>query len=264
MKHPRAYSFWRPLNVVLAAFVGLIVLIQPPVCQATENVGKVVKKRMDAYGTAPGESRERIFPRSDVVFGELIETDGGAAILIEMNDDTELFLGERASLVIDEFVYEPGSASMKAVYNFTLGTLRFVSGEMASEGISILTPSAAIGLRGSDAVIFVTPDGGTIINVLEGVFTVRARDTDGGPVIDVGAKQNVSIARGGMIAPVSQGLQLPDYTHEFEAKTPDYSDDYYDLTVGGAFEGARPGNVTGSAGADEGHGDGGGHHDAPD
>jgi len=264
MKHLRVNSFWRRLGIVLAAFVGLIVLILPPVSQASENIGKVIKKRMDTYGTAPGESRERKFPHNKVVFGELIETDGGAAILIEMNDDTELFLGERASLVIDEFVYEPGSASMKAVYNFTLGTLRFVSGKMASEGISILTPSAAIGLRGSDAVIFVTPDGGTIINVLEGVFTVRARDTADGPIIDVGPKENVSIAQGGMIAPVSLGLQLPDYTHEFEAKTPDYSDDYYDLTVGGAFEGARPGNVTGSAGANEGHGDGGGHHDAPD
>lgn len=264
MKHLRANSFWRRLSLVLAAFVGLIVLIQPSVCQASESIGNVVKKRMDAYGTAPGESRERIFPHGDVVFGELIETDGGAAVLIEMNDDTELFLGERASLIIDEFVYDPGSASMRAVYNFTLGTLRFVSGKMASEGISIVTPSAAIGLRGSDAVIFVTPDGGTVINVLEGVFTVRSRDTDGGPVIDVGPKENVSIARGGMITPVSQGLQIPDYTHEIEAKAPDYSDDYYDLTVGGAFEGARPGNVTGSAGASEGHGDGGGHHDAPD
>ncbi|HEY9080022.1 FecR family protein [Magnetovibrio sp.] len=264
MKHFRANTFWRHLKAVLTAFVGLIVLVQAPVCQATETVGKVVKQRMDAYGTAPGQSRERKFPRYNVVFGELIETDGGAAILIEMNDDTELFLGERASLVIDEFVYDPGSASMRAVYNFTLGTLRFVSGKMANDGISIVTPSAAIGLRGSDAVIFVTPDGGTIINVLEGTFTVRSRETADGPVIDVGAKENVSIARGGTITPISEGLQLPDYTHEFEAKTPDYSDDYYDLTVGGAFESARPGKVTGSAGADEGHGDGGGHHDAAD
>lgn len=260
MKHLKTNSIWRPLNVGLAAFFGLIILIQPPVCQAAESIGTIVKKRMDAYGTAPAENRERVFPRYEVVFGELIETDGGAAVLIEMNDDTELFLGERASLVIDEFVYEPKSATMKAVYNFTLGTMRFVSGKMASEEISILTPTAAIGLRGSDAVIFVTPDGATTINVLKGTFSVRSRETAGGPVIDVGAKENVSIARGGMITPIGKGLQIPDSTHEYETKTPNYSEDYYDLTVGGAFESARPGKVTGSAGASDGQGGGGGGH----
>ena len=264
MKPTKLSCFYRFAGVVLSVLIGASFLVLPPPSFAAENVGKVYKQRADAYGTPPGETRERKFPRYSVVHGELIETSGGAAILIKMIDNTELLLGERASMVIDEFVYDPDSGRMQAVYNFALGTLRFVSGKMAGEGVSIITPSAAIGLRGSEAVIFVTPDGETIVNVFDGTFSVRSRDYSDEPAIDVAPNQNVSVARGAPVSAIAKGVQLPDYTHAPDAKVPDFSDDFVDLTDDGAFYKAPAGKVTGSAGAGDGHDDEGGHHDAAD
>lgn len=243
------------LAVVLMAFAAFALSMLTPPAIGAETVGKVFKQRADAYGTPPGEDKERKFPRYDVVHGELIETSGGSAILIKMEDDTELYLGERASLVIDDFVYDPKNKTGGAVYNFTLGTLRFVSGTMASEGISIVTPAANIGLRGSEAVIFVTPDGGTIVNVIEGTFSVRSKEYNDSPAIDVMKDQNVSVSPGATLSQIGTGIQLPDYTHAPDAKVPDYSDDLVDLTIGGAFDAARPGKVTGSAGTHDDHDD---------
>jgi len=264
MKPTKLSCFSRFVGAVLSVLIGASFLFLPPPSFAADNVGKIYKQRADAYGTPPGGERERKFPRYSVVHGELIETSGGAAILIKMIDNTELSLGERASMVIDEFVYDPDGRHMQAVYNFTLGTLRFVSGTMAGEGVSIVTPSAAIGLRGSEAVIFVTPDGGTIVNVFDGIFSVRPRDGADDTAINVAPNQNVSVARGAPVSAIGIGVQLPDYTHALDAKVPDFSDDLTDLTDGGAFEKARGGKVTGSAGPSDGHGDEGGHHDAPD
>lgn len=253
----------RALLLGLAASLIALALQSGPALG--EEVGTVTKIRADAYGTPPAGNRERKYPRYDVVFGELIETDGGAALLITMNDDTELFLGERASLTIDEFVYEPGGKTARAVYNFTVGTLRFVSGDMDSAAITIQTPNANIGLRGSEAIVFVTPDGNTILNVLKGTFWVHRREASDreGPPVEVTANQNVSVTGAAPPSPVGVGIQMPTYTHApspadlggtFDTDTghdgPDYSEDLRELTPGSGFDKARPGKVGGSRGGD--------------
>lgn len=226
-----------------------------------EVVGTIAKKRADAYGTPPGEDRERKFPRYDVVFGELIETSGGAALMIDMKDGTELFLGERAKLVIDDFVYDPQTKSGKAVYEFSIGTLRFVSGEMNNDGVTIATPNAYIGIRGSEAIIFVTPEGDTTVNVTKGSFRVRSRERDDVPSIDLQANENVSLSGAATFSPVGAGIAIPDYSHDTLDKTPDYSDDLLDIRSGSGFDKARDGEVGGSRG---GHGDDDDAHDHPD
>lgn len=228
---------------------------------AADSIGTVSKQRADAYGTPPNGSRERKFPRYDVVFGELIETSGGAAILIKMNDDTELFLGERASITIDDFVYEPGGKTGHAVYKFTVGTLRFVSGAMHGNGVTIETPNAYIGIRGSEAVIFVTLEGQTTVNVIKGTFSVGSRDRPDAPAIDVKANQNVTLSGVATFSPVETGIKVPDYSHappdsgtfdkDSGGKGPDFSEDLKDIRSGGGFDKAREGKVTGGRGHDD-------------
>jgi len=192
-----------------------------------------------------------------------------------MNDDTELFLGERASLTIDEFVYEPGSKTGRAVYNFTVGTLRFVSGTMDSAEITIQTPNANIGLRGSEAILFVTQEGETVLNVIKGTFWMRARDRSGrdDPPVEVLANQNVSIIGAAPPSPIGVGLRMPSYTHapspqdidgsafdrDRDASGPDHSEDLKDIKSGGGFDKARAGKVKGDRG-----GSGGGHDSGHD
>lgn len=257
-------SPWRYLAAGLIMVVLGAVWLASVTAFAAESVGTVAKKRMDVYGTPPDGSRERVFPRHDVVYGELIETSGGGAVLVRLSDDSELYIGERASLTIDDFVYDPQTQTGKATYNFAIGTLRYVSGDMQETEISILTPNANIGIRGSEAVIFVTPEKQTIVNVIEGRFSVRSRDRPDLPAVDVEAGQNVSLSGVTDFSPVGQGVKMPEYSHDPADKVPDYSDDFYDLQSSGGFDRARDGRDVGDRSTDTGgggHDDGGGHID---
>ena len=88
---------------------------------------------------------------------------------INLIDDTRVELTEQSRLVIDEFVYDPsqdlGSLSMKA----SLGTVRYASGQIAKrykQNVKISTPSATIGVRGTDFIMTVDEFGGSMITLL--------------------------------------------------------------------------------------------------
>ena len=88
---------------------------------------------------------------------------------IDFIDETRVELTEQSRLVIDEFVYDPandvGSLSMKA----SLGTVRYASGQIAKkykQNVKIRTPSATIGVRGTDFIMVVDEMGGSMITLL--------------------------------------------------------------------------------------------------
>lgn len=88
---------------------------------------------------------------------------------IDFVDDTRVDLTDHSRLLIDEFVYDPandiGSISLKA----TLGTVRYASGQIAKryqQNVKIRTPSATIGVRGTDFIMLVDEIGGTMVTLL--------------------------------------------------------------------------------------------------
>lgn len=248
---------------LICALVVLGMLGTSQASFAAEAVGKVFKQRHDVYGTLPNDDRERLFPRYKVYMGQLIETSGGAAIQMKLDDKTELYLGERAQLTLDEFVYDPDNAStQRAVYNFTLGVMRFVSGNMNNTGVTINTPAVSIGLRGSDAIIAVAPDGATTISVLEGVFSVLSVTGVGDEPVEVPADRSVSVAVGGPVSALQVGVSMPDYEPSEGEKVSDFGTDAIDLQKGGAFHDAK--SRTGRVGGTAGHHDDDDHHGPAD
>ena len=88
---------------------------------------------------------------------------------IDFMDETRVDLTEHARLTIDEFVYDPandvGSLSIKA----GLGGVRYASGQIAKryrQNVKIKTPSATIGVRGTDFSMVVDEMGGSMITLL--------------------------------------------------------------------------------------------------
>ncbi len=254
----------KPLKALLAltVLIGLAFGVMPQ-AQAADAVGKVAKQRADAYGTPIGGSRERKFPRYDVTYGELIETAGGAAILIKLDDDTQLFLGERAQLTIDSFVYNPKTKKGEAVYNFTQGALRFISGSMKGNKVSIVTPTASLGIRGSEAVIFVEENGATTLNVIAGAFRVRSRERPDDPPRTVTARRNITVSAKGAISKVGKGMKVPKSAKGGKStKVQDFEGQLKDLKTGGRFERQREGTRSkASKGHDDHHDDDDDHHD---
>jgi hypothetical protein len=88
---------------------------------------------------------------------------------LHFEDDTRVDVTEHSRMVIDEFVYDPssgtGSLSMKA----TLGAVRYASGAIAKNSrrnVNIQTPSATIGVRGTDFVMIIDELGGSMVTLL--------------------------------------------------------------------------------------------------
>jgi len=88
---------------------------------------------------------------------------------IDFNDETRVDVTENSRLIIDEFVYDPaqdrGSLGLKA----SLGTVKYASGQIAKkyrQNVKIETPSATIGVRGTDFAMIVNEIGGSTITLL--------------------------------------------------------------------------------------------------
>ena len=97
-----------------------------------------------------------------------VETSNGR-IGITFLDDSQVRLTEHSQLVIDEFIYDPDPSKSKMALKFASGTARFITGKLASinkENISIQTPSATIGIRGTDFTVTVDELGRSLIILL--------------------------------------------------------------------------------------------------
>ena len=79
-------------------------------------------------------------------------TQGKLAMTFE--DATKVQLSENSKMVIDEFAYDPNSKKGgKLAMKVALGTVRYASGQVAKnnpQSVAITTPTATIGVRGTD------------------------------------------------------------------------------------------------------------------
>jgi hypothetical protein len=97
-----------------------------------------------------------------------VETSQGR-IGITFLDESQVRLTEHSQLVIDEFIYDPDPSKSKMALQFASGTARFITGKLATidkENILIQTPSATIGIRGTDFTVTVDEIGRSLIILL--------------------------------------------------------------------------------------------------
>ena len=113
---------------------------------------------------------------------EVIDGDTGVGVMsmdtavtargqmqIDFIDDTRVDITEHSRLLIDEFVYDPANGKAALGLRATIGTVRYASGQIAKnfkQNVKIRTPSATIGVRGTDFVMVVDEVGGSMITLL--------------------------------------------------------------------------------------------------
>jgi len=88
---------------------------------------------------------------------------------IDFVDDTRVDITEHSRLLIDDFVFDPGSGNASLGLTAALGTVRYASGQIAKnyqQNVKIRTPSATIGVRGTDFIMVVDEIGGSMITLL--------------------------------------------------------------------------------------------------
>ena len=140
----------------LALGMGLLVGLAP--LPAWAKLGDAA----GVTGAVQGEARlesparqttvEQVASGEDVVMGDAVSTRTKSRLQIMLLDQTAITMGENASLVIDEFVYDPENADSALSASLAQGAFRLVTGGVARsnpEGTRVRLPSAVLTIRGT-------------------------------------------------------------------------------------------------------------------
>jgi len=145
---------------ILAALLWLPITAYANIGQVADQKGNgAIERGRDLVGSGVGTEVQSM--------DAAVTTNG--TMRIDFIDDTRVDITQHSKLIIDEFVFDPandiGSLSLKA----SLGTVRYASGQIAKkykQNVKIRTPSATIGVRGTDFVMVVDEVGGSLITLL--------------------------------------------------------------------------------------------------
>ncbi|MEE8393998.1 MAG: FecR family protein [Rhodospirillales bacterium] len=172
---------------------------------SAEKVGTVQFVRVYAYGTPPEGKRQGKFKRDVVFLNEVLETVRTGGLKVAFIDGTELIMGSNTVLKIDDFVYEPGAQQEKSSLNLAVGVFLYVSGKMKKEGVTLETPTATIGIRGTELAISVAASGETTVGVISGLAEVTSKRS--GSSERVGRGKSVSVGEDGGLSGVTKGVK---------------------------------------------------------
>jgi len=115
-----------------------------------------------------GEKFQQINKDFDVESYDTVKTKNGRTA-IQFVDETRVDVTENSKLVIDEFVYDPNTSTGKLALKASFGTVRYASGQIAKnsrQNVKIKTPTAVVGVRGTDFSLTVDETGNSTIILL--------------------------------------------------------------------------------------------------
>src|SRR5215469_10717011 len=157
--------------VAICAFTADVVLAD------TITVGNVDKVQAQVDATQAGQKRAMAVG-SDVYFKDICHSGNDARLQATLKDGTQLTLGANATMVVDEFVYNPLPLTTGALsVRITKGAFLFVGGKVEDKTgakVQIQTPVGTLGVRGT--TVWGGPiDNGYGVIVLNGEVTLTTR-----------------------------------------------------------------------------------------
>lgn len=130
------------------------------------DIGEITELRGDGAiirdDTIPAELKSDIQQMDDV------RTANGR-LGITFIDDSQVRLTEHSKLIIDEVIFDANPDKSKMAMQFASGTARFITGKIGQinkQNIEISTPTAQIGIRGTDFTVTVDEFGRSLVILL--------------------------------------------------------------------------------------------------
>ena len=108
---------------------------------------------------------EEVISKDDLRTGE-------GRLQVRFRDDSKLRMTEHTRIVIDNMVFDDDPSKSDLAMTFAQGTARFISGQLGKvdkENIRLKTPTASIGIRGTDFTVTVDEFGKTLVVLLPDV-----------------------------------------------------------------------------------------------
>jgi hypothetical protein len=117
-----------------------------------KKVGIVVAVNGKATCIAPDGKSRKLKVKSPIFIGDQVKTKSKSKLQIMFKDTTTISIGQKAKMVIDDFVFKPGDPRSKCETSITSGAFKILGGaisKMAPDQIKVKTPTATIGIRGT-------------------------------------------------------------------------------------------------------------------
>jgi hypothetical protein len=116
-----------------------------------DAIGAISRIQGVASGTRGGITRT-LGLNTSVFLSEIVSTGEAARLEVTLADRTKLTLGENAKLTLDEYIFNPAGGRGTIKFG-VVGAFRFLSGQvskLANSDVTVTTPSANIGIRGTE------------------------------------------------------------------------------------------------------------------
>lgn len=133
-------------KVVLSLVACLCLLVPNAAFAAASGLAKGVDP--DASAKTGAETRTLVVG-ADIFMGDVVKTGPSGLVQIKFSDNTELVVGPRSSLTIEDYLLREDGSAGKLVVNTLAGTYRFVTGNAPKDRYLIKTPTGTIGVRGT-------------------------------------------------------------------------------------------------------------------
>lgn len=140
--------------------MSAISAVAEPIAVASE-----VNPRTFVY---PVEGKRRALENDAQLFsGERVTTNRRGEAVLLFNDKTIISVGPNAELNLDDITMSTSTRATRFVVSTVKGSFRFVSGRSSKRAYQIRTPSATLGIRGTDFIIRISRNR-TIVEVEDG------------------------------------------------------------------------------------------------
>lgn len=119
--------------------------------------GTVVIRPVNTGAGASAKAETRPVTSGDALnTGERVHAGKDAGASFTLSDGTELMLGARSSALVREYAFNSTTQEGNILIEFLGGQLRVISGLISKknpESLKVQTPSAVVGVRGTDFVL---------------------------------------------------------------------------------------------------------------
>jgi hypothetical protein len=161
------------LAALLAAMAGHAVAATP----SGEVLAVIQSANID------GETGKKVLqPEAPVYAGDRIDTGAVGQAQIRFRDNTKLVVGPNSSMVVDAFIFNDDNTARDISLNVVKGAFRFITGNSRKDAYTITTPTATIGVRGTEFDVAVEREGTTRIANFEGETRICRRQPNGDPI----------------------------------------------------------------------------------
>ncbi len=138
-----------------STIAGFAILAAPPALAELGDpagVAGAVQGSVALQSPARNTTIDQVASGEGIVMGDAVNTRAQSRLQIMLLDETAITMGENASLVIDEFVYDPAGENASLAASVKQGAFRLVTGGVARtnpEGTKVNLPNAVLTIRGT-------------------------------------------------------------------------------------------------------------------